>query len=114
MAMNAEGTSSVATELLFVYTHHNLPGISEDESVSYYTPTEFERARYDLRCHIENQLALFSHSYDYADCFSEDICDRPEEMVSVDELPIFRAALSAVDRQVPLKELHPRDVLRGL
>src|SRR5580658_9755467 len=101
MPMNAEESSRVATELLFVYTNHNLPGISEAESVDYYTPREFQRARADLKEHVGHQLDLFTQSWDYANYFADDADDSPEELISDDEVADFRAALAAEDRQTP-------------
>jgi hypothetical protein len=106
MATNAEHPPSIATELIFVYAYHNLPGISEAAWIDYYAPPEFNGLCDDLKTHIEWQLDLFSESYDYSE-------DNPECSISDDEKAAFRSVQDAEDCGTAVEDLNPLDVLRG-
>jgi hypothetical protein len=97
---------------IFVEAYYNLPGIWESEWVEYYPATNLDRLRSELKSHIEHQLDLFSES-EYEDHFSAAEYGNPEEFITADELPLFRAALPKSGQQLPLDELHPRDQLKG-
>ena len=113
MTTTTQNPPGTATEVLFVYAYHNLPGISDGSWVEYYAPARLEELRQALKSHIEHQLDLFSESYDYEEYFSIAEYGNPRDSISDDELSTFQSALASEDRQTPLHELHPRDVLWG-
>ncbi len=103
---------SAATELVFVSGYHNLPGISEGYWIEYYTPATFDRFRFDFKRYIEQQLEMFSESYDYEEYFSlADYGDEISEFIDDDEEAAFRSALRPIDS--PLDDLSSREKLNG-
>lgn len=113
MEIEAENQSGDLGTLIFAQTYYNLPGVWESEWVGYYPATNIDRLRNELKSHIEHQLDLFSESADYEDHFSAADYGNPEDDISPEELPLFRAALPEPERQMPLSDLHPSDQLAG-
>jgi hypothetical protein len=110
---NSATPPSATSELIFVDAYHNLPGISDGEWVQYYLPGSLQRLRTDLRLYIQHHLDLFSESYDYEDYFSQAEYEDPEDALAVEEMTVFRSALSPEDRGAPWANLWARDLLHG-
>ena len=91
----------------------NFRAFRKAEWVAYYYPVEFRRLRWDLKDYIQHQLDLFSGSYEYANHFSTAEYGEAES-IDDDEMPLFRSTLRPGDREAPLDELDPLDVLDGL
>jgi hypothetical protein len=83
-----QNAMSGATELIFVSACHNLPGVSEAESIGYYAPGEMERLRGELTLYIDHQLNLFSGHYSGYFLLAE--YDHPADMIHDFEGAAFR------------------------
>jgi hypothetical protein len=111
MTLNRDPATD-ATPLLFVYAHHNLPGISDVEWIEYYGPRDQGRFFQDIKIYLQDQLDLFTMSADYGEYFSA--AEYDVDGLGDKELEIFRSALAREERNRPLEDLHSADIFAGL
>ena len=109
----SNGCTTVNKDVLVVTIYHDLPGVSEGEEISYYLPNEAERLGHELLQSFRHYSELFSHSFEYADCFSSAEYGVDEGCFNQLEMETFQSVLSHAERQQPIEALHPRDVFNG-
>jgi len=104
----------MATELMFVYAHHKLPGVSDGEWVEYYRPSGTNRLRQDLTSYLSRLLELFSTSYEYGEYFAVAEFESLLESLDENEIQVFKLALRTECRDEALEELSPLTIMAGL